>query len=250
VSAPPPTLPMVQVEGPHVPAPHDRVPHDHQWDRLAGRVRLLSWFSLALMAAEAVGGGLAGIQSDSVALVGWALGSAIEGAASVAVIWRFTGSRRHSASAELTATRAVAASLFLLAAYLAVQSLRALIGGSHPGVSVLGMAVTGASAILMPGLGLLKLRLGERLGSTSTSGEGTQNLLCAAQATAVLVGLAANALLGAWWLDDVVALGLAAVAVHEGREAWHGEVCTCGVGVQESSSSCSASPSCSDDCGD
>ena len=36
-------------------------------------------------------------------------------------------------------------------------------------------------------------------------GEGTQNILCACLAAAVLVGLMANARLGWWWLDPLVA---------------------------------------------
>jgi divalent metal cation (Fe/Co/Zn/Cd) transporter len=79
--------------------------------------------------------------------------------------------------------------------------------------------------VLMPALGLAKRRLGQRLGSGATVGEGVQNLLCAAQGAAVLLGLAANAVAGAWWLDSVVALALAAFAVEEGREAWRGEGC-------------------------
>jgi divalent metal cation (Fe/Co/Zn/Cd) transporter len=77
----------------------------------------------------------------------------------------------------------------------------------------------------MPTLGRAKHRLGERLGSPSTSGEGTQNLLCAALTAAVLVGLAANALFRAWWLDPAIGLLIAAVAVKEGREAWRGKDC-------------------------
>lgn len=65
------------------------------------------------------------------------------------------------------------------------------------------------------------------MGSAATAGEGTQNILCAIQAAAVLVGLAANAAVGAWWLDPLIALFIAYVAVSEGREAWRGEGC-CG----------------------
>jgi len=43
--------------------------------------------------------------------------------------------------------------------------------------------------------------------------------------TAVLVGLAANAAVGAWWLDPLIGLFIAFVAVKEGREAWRGEAC-------------------------
>jgi len=70
-----------------------------------------------------------------------------------------------------------------------------------------------------------KRRLGARLGSGATAGEGTQNLLCAYLAGAVLLGLAANALLGWWWLDPLMALVVAGVAVREGVEAWRGEDC-------------------------
>ena len=42
------------------------------------------------------------------------------------------------------------------------------------------------------------------------------------------MGLLANAAFGAWWLDPVVGLLIAAVAVKEGREAWRGEGCCVG----------------------
>jgi hypothetical protein len=130
--------------------------------------------------------------------------------------------------AERRAERAVAVSFFLLAPYIAVEAMRSLIGGEHPDTSVLGIAVTASSVVLMPALGIAKRRLGQQLGSNATAGEGTQNLLCAAQGAAVLLGLAANAAFGAWWLDAVIALGLAAIAVNEGREALRGEGCCVG----------------------
>lgn len=62
-------------------------------------------------------------------------------------------------------------------------------------------------------------------GSPATKGEGRQNMLCAYLAAALMVGLLGNALVGAWWLDPLVGLLIAAVAVKEGREAWRGEGC-------------------------
>ena len=70
---------------------------------------------------------------------------------------------------------------------------------------------------------MAKRRIGARLGSAATAGEGAQNLLCAYLAIAVFAGLAANTLYGAWWLDAAVALGIAGWAVIEGRRAWTGK---------------------------
>jgi divalent metal cation (Fe/Co/Zn/Cd) transporter len=90
-----------------------------------------------------------------------------------------------------------------------------------------GIGLSVSSIVLMPLLGRAKQRIGECLGSGATAGEGAQNLLCAYMAAAVLVGLAANAAFGRWWLDPVIALVIAAIAVREGREAWAGQGCTC-----------------------
>jgi divalent metal cation (Fe/Co/Zn/Cd) transporter len=221
VSTPPLELPTLDTVERALGAPV----RDERWLRAARRARLLSWASLGWMTAEGVVGILAGALAGSIALIGWGLGSAIEGLAAVIVIWRFTGARTHSETSERAAQRAVAVSFFLLAPYIAVAAIRSLAGAEHPATSVLGIAVTASSVVLMPALGLAKRRLGERLDSRATAGEGTQNLLCAAQGAAVLLGLAANAALGAWWLDGVVALGLAAFAINEGLEAWRGEGC-------------------------
>ena len=77
----------------------------------------------------------------------------------------------------------------------------------------------------MPLLGNAKHRIGQRLGSGATAGEGTQNLLCAYLAAGVLASLALNATLGLWWADPAVALGIAALAVKEGHQTWRGEGC-------------------------
>jgi len=82
-----------------------------------------------------------------------------------------------------------------------------------------------ASLIIMPLLGRVKRRLGARLGSGATAGEGIQNLLCAYLAAAVLIGLLGNTIFGVWWLDPLVGLLVAGLAVWEGREAWAGESC-------------------------
>ena len=198
---------------------------DAQWLRAARAARVLAWVSLVWMTGEGVLGLVAGVEAGSISLVGWALGSAIEGLASIIVIWRFTGARTLSETSEARAGKAVAVSFFLLAPYISVQATRDLLTGHHSQVSTLGIVLTAASLVVMPLLGIAKQRLGRILDSGATAGEGIQNLLCAAQAAAVLVGLALTAAVGWWWLDPIIGLALAAVAVYEGVEAWRGEDC-------------------------
>ena len=73
----------------------------------------------------------------------------------------------------------------------------------------------------MPALGWAKLRLGERLGSGATAGEGVQNLMCAAQAAAALIALV-GAAAGLGVIDPIAALVVAAIAVKESVALWHG----------------------------
>lgn len=196
-----------------------------RYDRLAARVRLLSWLSLGWMTIEGAVAITAGILASSIALVGFGLDSVIEGVASVIIIWRFTGDRVFSHAAEERAQKLVAAQFFLLAPYVGFESVKALIDGEHAAVSPLGIGLAVGSVILMPMLGIAKERLADQLGSAATKGEGRQNMLCAYLAGALLVGLLGNAIVGAWWLDPIVGLLIAAVAVKEGLEAWRGEGC-------------------------
>lgn len=196
-----------------------------EWLRAAGRARALSWLSLMWMGAEGAIAIIAGILAGSIALIGFGIDSAIEGVASLVIVWRFTGRRLLSHAAEERAQKLVAIQFFILAPYVAFEAIRHLIGAEHPEISVLGMVLTATSLVGMPILGIAKQRLAGTLGSSATHGEGAQNLLCAYLAGAVFLGLLGNALLGWWWLDPLAALAIAGVAVREGIETWRGEGC-------------------------
>jgi divalent metal cation (Fe/Co/Zn/Cd) transporter len=201
------------------------VARSDEWLRSARRARLLSWISLAWMGAEGALALIAGIMAGSIALIGFGIDSAIEGVASLVIVWRFTGSRLLSEAAEQRAQKLVAIQFFLLAPYVGIEALHKLISAEQPGTSLLGIALVTSSLIGMPLLGRAKRRLADQLGSVATRGEGTQNILCAYLAGAVLVGLLGNTLFGLWWLDPVAALVIAGVAVREGLESWRGESC-------------------------
>jgi divalent metal cation (Fe/Co/Zn/Cd) transporter len=199
-----------------------------EWHAAARRARQLSWLSLAWMGVEGAVAITAGILAGSIALLSFGLDSAIEGFASLVIVWRFTGSRLLSHTAEERAQKLVAIQFFLLAPYVAFEALHKLVTDEQPQMSWLGIALVTSSLIGMPFLGISKRRLADKLGSVATRGEGTQNLLCAYLAAAVLVGLLGNTLLGLWWLDPAAALVVAAVAVKEGHQSWRGEGCCAG----------------------
>ena len=193
--------------------------------RLARRAKWLSWASLAYMSLEGIVGVVAGIVAGSIALIGFGIDSFIEGFASLVIVWRFTGHRTLSHEAEDRAQKLVAIQFFILAPYVGIESVRALVNGSHPKESLIGILLAASSLIVMPWLGRAKQRIGARIGSSATASEGKQNLLCAYLAGALLVGLVGNALFAAWWLDPMVGLLIAGLALHEGRESWRGDAC-------------------------
>jgi divalent metal cation (Fe/Co/Zn/Cd) transporter len=221
----PPALELPTLAAPPATAPFRSVLEPAERDRLIRRAKALSWLSLAYMTAEGAIGITAAILASSVALLGFGLDSGIEALASIIIIWRFTGTRRLSEHAEQRARQLVAITFFLLAPYIAQDAIRTLANGEHPHTSWLGIGLSISSIIVMPLLGNAKHRIGRRLGSRATAGEGTQNLVCAYLAAGVLTSLALNAAFGLWWADPAVALGIAAIALNEGRETWRGEGC-------------------------
>ncbi len=204
----------------HAPIPTDRA-------RLEQRARRLAWGGNAwhlIEFAVAVG---AGIVAGSIALIGFGADSLIEGVAGSVIIWLFTGTRLTSSTAERRAQLMIAASYFLLAVYVAVESIRNLAGGAHPEVSWVGIGLAAVTAPTMPLLARAKRNVGRQLGSSATVSEAEQNMICAYLSIALLVGLLANAIAGWWWADPAAALVIAAVALREGRESWRGERCDC-----------------------
>ena len=238
MSTAPQQVPVVQV----VPAPQ----RDAAWLRAARQARRLAWASLLWMTLEGLGGLVAGVQANSISVLTWAASSAVEGLASAIVIWRFTGRRTLSEHSERRAQKWVAASFFLLAPYFLYEAVHRLITGEQAEATTLAIALTASSLVLMPLLGWAKLRLGRRLDSGATSGEGVQNLLCAGQAGAALVAVI-GAGAGLAWLDPVAALAIAAVAAKEGADLWRGEECDCHT-VPGLDGPTGADDDCADDC--
>ncbi|MFV2110840.1 cation diffusion facilitator family transporter [Micromonospora sp. LOL_025] len=190
---------------------------------LARRVRLLVAATITYNVIEAVVAITAGTLASSTALIGFGLDSIIEVSSAAAVAWQFAG--RDPESREKVALRIIAVSFFALAAYVAVESVRALVGGAEAEHSSVGLVLAALSLAIMPGLSYAQRRAGRELGSRSAVADSKQTLLCTYLSAVLLVGLGLNSLFGWSWADPVAALVIAVVAVKEGREAWRGDTC-------------------------
>jgi divalent metal cation (Fe/Co/Zn/Cd) transporter len=190
---------------------------------LTRRIRLLVAATITYNTIEAVVAIAAGAAASSTALIGFGLDSVIEVSSAAAVAWQFAG--RDPERREKATLRIIAVSFFALACYVTVESVRALAGASEPGHSPVGLVLAATSLVVMPLLSRLQRRSGRELGSRTAVADSKQTLLCTYLSGVLLVGLAANSLLGWAWADPAAALVIAAVAVREGRNAWRGDAC-------------------------
>ena len=214
---------MAETSLPVVAAPGLRAPAARA--RLVRKAKLLAWLGIGWHAAEFAVAIVAGLAAGSIALIGFGVDSLVESAAGVVVLWRFSSRRSHTDGAERRAQQLIAGSFFLLAAYVAVEAVRALAIGDQPDASWVGVGLAAVTIVTMPPLAHLKRRVGNELGSSATVKEGVQNLLCAYMSVALLVGLLANAVAGWWWADPLAALAIAGLAAREGVESWRGRGC-------------------------
>ncbi len=190
---------------------------------LTRRVRLLVAATITYNVVEAAVALTAGTIASSAALIGFGLDSVIEVASASAVAWQFSG--RDPQARERAALRVIAVSFFALAAYLTVESVRALAGATEADPSPVGIVLAALSLLVMPVLSTAQRRAGRELGSRSAVADSRQTMLCTYLSAVLLVGLLLNAVLSWGWADPIAALVIAAVAAKEGRDAWQGEHC-------------------------
>ncbi|MDQ1374609.1 MAG: hypothetical protein QOJ09_1947 [Actinomycetota bacterium] len=185
-----------------------------------GRAARLEYATIGWNAGEAAVALVAGAVASSVALVGFGLDSVVEVSAAFVVLWQLRGVPENR---ERQAMRALGASFFALALYVAVTAVRDLIIGAHPDASVPGMILTALSLLVMPLLARRKHKVGHELNMPTLIADSAQTRLCAYLSAATLAGLALNAIAGWWWADPLAALVVAGLALNEGREAWSGD---------------------------
>lgn len=198
-----------------------------QTEALTRRGLRLAQFTVGYNVIEGVVAITAGVVAGLVSLIGFGIDSGIESLAAILVGMRLAARLRHGTVDEAKERRAlkwVAVTFFLLAGYVTIEGIRALAGGEVPDTSPLGVAVLAASLIVMPLLAAAKVRVGRRLGDPLILADAAETRICVLLSVSTLAGLLLFQLTGAAWLDPVAGLVIAAFAVHEGREAWEGEL--------------------------
>lgn len=167
----------------------------------------------------------AGLIAGSVALLAFGLDSIIELFAGVVLIWRFWKEKdEKEGKKEKTALRLIGITFFLLAVFILINSILTLFGFFNPPQeSLIGVAITISSAILMTALFVLKIRISNKIGSRSLRAEAYQSLFCDIQDVIVLIGLGLNIIFGWWWADPVMALVIIPFLVREGLESFEEE---------------------------
>ncbi len=170
----------------------------------------------------------AALVAGSVAPLGFGVDSFVESASGSVLIWRLVAERRATdetriEQVERRAQRLVAASLVLLAAYIAYDSITSLLAGERPEPSPVGLALAIVSLIVMWWLARAKRRSGIALGSRALTADAFQTDTCFWLSVFLLVGIGANAAFGFWWADPLAALAMTVFIGREAREAWRGE---------------------------
>ncbi|MDY6869206.1 MAG: cation transporter [Actinomycetota bacterium] len=198
-----------------------------QTERLTRRGLRLAQFTVAYNVIEGVVAVTAGLLAGLVSVVGFGFDSAIESIAAVLVGLRLSARLRHGVAderKELLTLRLVAISFFVLAAYVTIEGIRSLAAGEEPERSPAAIVLLALSLIVMPILAAAKTRVGNALKDNLILADAVETKICVLLSISTLLGVGLFQLTGAAWLDPLAGFVIAAFAIHEGREAWHGEL--------------------------
>jgi divalent metal cation (Fe/Co/Zn/Cd) transporter len=189
-------------------------------EKLHRRGLRLEWFTVAWNVVEAVVAIGAGLVVGSVALVGFGVDSGIEVISAVALLWRLyrTGpeaSTEEQGAAEKRALYVVAATFFLLVAYITYEAIDALVSGEGPESSMVALVL---SILIMPTLAYGKQRTSREIGSRALQPDAVETWVCSYLSFALLGAVGLNAAFGWWWADPVGALAMLPVILWQGWE--------------------------------
>jgi divalent metal cation (Fe/Co/Zn/Cd) transporter len=189
----------------------------------------LEWLTVAWMMVEGAVAIGAGIVAGSLTLLSFGLDSVIELASACMLIWRLNVELRHgqafSERAERTASKIGGGLLFALAAYIIAGAVWSLWTRHGEMFSLPGLIVALLAIPIMALVARSKITVATQLGSRAMRADAVESITCGWLSLVVVIGLMANLMLGAWWVDAVTSLAIVWFVVKEGREAWKSEDC-------------------------
>lgn len=189
----------------------------------------LEWLTVAWMIVEGAVAIGAGIAAGSLTLTAFGLDSVIELVSACVLIWRLSVELRHgqafSERAERTASKIGGGLLFALAAYIVAGALWSLWTRHGETFSLPGLLVALLAIPIMTVLARRKITIATQLSSRAMRADVVESIACGWLSFVVVVGLIADLLLGAWWVDAATSLTILWFVVKEGREAWRGGEC-------------------------
>jgi len=192
--------------------------------RLYKQGLFLEYFTVAYNLAEAGLSIFFGRIVGSIALIGFGLDSIVESLSGFVLIWRLRMhgkvSEEMEERVEKKAMKFVAATFFILGAYVGYHSIRKLVTGEAAEPSLPGILIALASIVIMPILTAQKLRVGRAIGSEALVADAKETLACAFLSVALLLGLGCNYFFGFWQADAIAGLVIVAFLFREGRESW------------------------------
>jgi divalent metal cation (Fe/Co/Zn/Cd) transporter len=195
----------------------------------------LEWLSIAWMVIEAAVAIGAGIAAHSLLLLAFGIDSVIELASACVLVWRLSVELRHgqafSEATERRASRIAGALLFALALYVVVGAGIGLWGHRGAEFSRPGIILAVAAIPIMYFLARRKLAVAEQLGSRALRADAIESVACGWLSFVVVVGLATQLVIGAWWVDSLASLAIVYFLIKEGREAWEG--CECSENIDD-----------------
>jgi len=189
----------------------------------------LEWLTIAWMVIEAIVAIASGLAAHSITLLAFGLDSVIELISASVLIWRLTVELRHgqkfSEVAEQRASKIGGALLFTLAIYVVISAGWSFWTQRAEEFSMSGLLVALVAIPIMYFLAKRKIVIAEQIGSRALRADAMETVTCGWLSVVVVVGLAAQYMIGGWWIDPVTSLGIVWFLVKEGREAWAGEEC-------------------------
>jgi len=200
--------------------------------RRAGLLALITILYNLLEGAVSVGFGL---EDETLALFGFGVDSFVEVISGVG-IWHMVRRLRASPDGqpdrfERTALRVTGTAFLLLAAGLAATGVVSLVRGGAPESTFWGTVVSVVSILAMWALIRAKVAVGRALASPAILADAACTRACLQLSFVLLASSLGYRLTGIGGLDAVGALGIAALALREGREAFakaRGQACSCG----------------------